>query len=82
MPRVVDRGGHPDAASRLERTVAGSGAVRRTPSAAESAAVTSVVFVLELSTNQVALAPPAASDAAKALASFVASSDSWRTRRR
>src|SRR6476620_5572946 len=62
------------AASRLERTVAGSGAVSSTPWAAESAVVTSAVLVLLLSTNHVALAPRAASDAENALASFVASS--------
>src|SRR6185503_17316083 len=52
------------AALRLERTVAGSGAVSSTPWAAASAAVTSGVLVLVSSTNQVALAPSAASDAA------------------
>src|SRR6476646_8168247 len=60
------------AAVRLERTVAGSGAVMSTPWAAESAAVTSAVFVLLLSTNHVEVAPREASDAARALASLVA----------
>ncbi len=59
IPGALDRAGHRrcGAASRLERTVAGSGAVRRTPWAVASAAITSAVLVLESSTNHVALAP-------------------------
>jgi hypothetical protein len=63
------------AASRLDSTVVGSGAVRSTPRAVDSAAVTSAVLVLESRTNHDVLAPPAESDAANALASFVATSD-------